>query len=146
MTGQLPNNRRWIRFNLDGQSYGVDIRRVREVLSAAEIEPVPGAPSAILGVINLRGQIVTVLDLRAWLGREPMQRIARVMVLEHQGAMLGLAVDAVSDVLRLTPDAIKPAPRSDDSQQQTFIEGLTTREDGLLTLVNFDALLGPVAN
>ena len=141
MSNNPPAFRRWICFSLAGQAYGVDIGRVREVLAEVQIEPVPGAPTAVLGVINLRGQIVTVLDLRAWLGREPMTKVARVMVLEHAGAMLGLAVDAVSDVLRLTPDAIKPVPRSGDSLRPDFIEGLTAREDGLLTLVNFDALL-----
>lgn len=141
MSHNPPEFRRWISFSLAGQSYGVDIRRVREVLAEVQIEPVPGAPSAVLGVINLRGQIVTVLDLRAWLGREPTQKIVRVMVLEHTGAMLGLAVDAVSDVLRLTLEDIKPAPRSGEGQRADFIEGLVSREDGLLTLVNFDALL-----
>jgi len=141
MTRNPPAFRRWISFSLADQSYGVDIGRVREVLADVQIEPVPGAPAAVLGVINLRGQIVTVLDLRAWLGCEPMTRVARVMVLEHAGAMLGMAVDAVSDVLRLTAEDIKPVPRSGEGQQPDFIEGLIAREDGLLTLVNFDALL-----
>ncbi|MES2884230.1 MAG: chemotaxis protein CheW [Pseudomonadota bacterium] len=141
MSHNPPAFQRWISFSLAGQSYGVDIGRVREVLAEVQIEPVPGAPQAVLGVINLRGQIVTVLDLRAWLGRERSSRVVRVMVLEHAGAMLGLAVDAVSDVLRLTSDDIKPVPRSREGQQPDFIQGLVTREDGLLTLVSFDALL-----
>ncbi len=141
MSHNPPTFRRWISFSLAGQSYGVDIGRVREVLAETQIEPVPGAPAAVLGVINLRGQIVTVLDLRAWLGREPSSKVARVMVLEHAGAMLGLAVDAVSDVLRLSADDIKPVPRSGEGSQAGFIEGLVAREDGLLTLVSFDVLL-----
>lgn len=142
MSATPQDMRRWISFSLDGQSYGVDIARVREVLSEVQIEPVPGAPEAVLGVINLRGQIVTVLDLRAWLGRNATLSIARVMVLEHAGAILGLAVDAVTDVLRLVSEDIKPVPRTGDEQKTQLIEGLVSRDDGLLTLVNFDALIG----
>ena len=141
MSQNPPAFRRWISFSLAGQSYGVDIGRVREVLAEVQIEPVPGAPPAVLGVINLRGQIVTVLDLRAWLGRAPTSKVLRVMVLERAGAMLGLAVDAVSDVLRLVPEDIKPVPRSGEGERTDFIEGLVARDDGLLTLVSFDALL-----
>lgn len=153
MTGLPPNTtaavaasaQRWIRFSLSGQDYAVDIRSVREVLSQADIEPIPGAPAVVLGVINLRGQIVTVLDFGRWLGREPNATPRPLLVMDHQGIVLALAIDVIHDVTRLDPDEIKPVPRTGSGDKPVPLAGLVVREAGLLTLLNADVLLPQLA-
>ncbi|HAI59400.1 MAG TPA: hypothetical protein DCM32_05930 [Xanthomonadaceae bacterium] len=132
---------RWIRFTLAQQDYAVDIRCVREVLSHAAIEPVPGAPPTVLGVINLRGQIVTVLDFPAWLGRNPRTGDGPVLVMDHRGVVLALAIDAIHDVTRLDPDDIKPVPRTGTATRPECLQGLVVRDGGLLSLFNADVLI-----
>lgn len=153
MTGLPPNAtaavaasaQRWIRFSLSGQDYAVDIRSVREVLSQADIEPIPGAPAVVLGVINLRGQIVTVLDFGRWLGRAPNAAPRPLLVMDHLGIVLALAIDVIHDVTRLDPDEIKPVPRTGNNERPVPLAGLVVREAGLLTLLNADVLLPQLA-
>jgi purine-binding chemotaxis protein CheW len=132
---------RWIRFRLAGQHYAVAIEHVREVLAAPLIEPVPGAPPGVLGVINLRGQIVTVLDLPRWLGQPAASAGLHLLVLERDDTWLALAVEAVLDVQRIEPAAIKPAPRTADSMQASLVAGLFSGSDGVLTLLQLERLL-----
>lgn len=150
MTGLPPTTaaasaQRWIRFTIHDQDYGVDIRSVREVLSQAEIEPVPGAPTHVLGVINLRGQIVTVLDFGGWLGRGGSHVARPLLVMDHRNIVLALAIDTVHDVTRLDPAEIKPVPRTGTSTQPDALQGLVVREGGLLTLLNADVLVAQLA-
>jgi len=148
MTGMPPANaiaQRWIRFTIQSQDYAVDIRSVREVLSQAVIEPVPGAPSRVLGVINLRGQIVTVLDFALWLGRGPCQAMGPLLVMDHRNTVLALAIDAVHEVTRLDPAEIKPVPRTGAGERPGTLQGLVVRDDGLLTLLDADVLITQLA-
>lgn len=145
MTGLPPTSaagaQRWIRFSIQGQDYAVDIRSVREVLSDAEIEPVPGAPSIVLGVINLRGQIVTVIDFGGWLGRGANREPRPILVMDHHNVVLALAIDTVHDVTRLDPNEIKPVPRTGPGDRPAALQGLVARESGLLSLLNADVLI-----
>lgn len=103
---------RWVGFDLAGQAYALPILRVREVLPAPVVEPVPGAPAEILGLINLRGRILTVIDLRQRLGLAPArgERYA-VMVIDGGGEWLGLRVDAVCELRSVVAQAVQEAPR-----------------------------------
>ncbi len=150
MSGLPPDTsaaraQRWIRFSIHGQDYAVDIRSVREVLSHADIEPVPGAPGRVLGVINLRGQIVTVVDFGGWLGRVPSRAARPILVMDHQGVVLALAIDTVHDVTRLDPDEIKPVPRTGLGTRPGVMHGLVVRESGLLSLLDADVLVAQLA-
>ncbi len=149
MTGLPPaitsTAQRWIRFTIQQQDYAVDIRSVREVLSRAVIEPVPGAPAIVLGVINLRGQIVTVIDFARWLGRDASTGLGPVLVMDHRNIVLALAIDAVHDVTRLDPADIKPVPRTGTGGRSGTLQGLVVRDAGLLTLLDADVLIAQLA-
>lgn len=149
MTGLPPSTaasaQRWIRFSIHGQDYAVDIRSVREVLSQAAIEPVPGAPAMVLGVINLRGQIVTVVDFGQWLGRSASATPRPVLVMDHHNVVLALAIDTVHDVTRLDPDEIKPVPRTGTATHPGVMQGLVVRDSGLLSLLNADVLMAQLS-
>jgi purine-binding chemotaxis protein CheW len=136
---------RWVCFRVGGQDYGLPIERVQEVLRDAAIEPVPGTTALVLGVINLRGQIVTVLDLRERLalpvGADVDPAATRIIVLDIAGERFGFRVDAVADVLKLADAAIKPAPGVGASSSEVRVAGLYNRERRLLTLLDADSLL-----
>lgn len=134
--------RRWIGFELAGQQYGVPILSVQEVLATAEIEPVPGAVSEVLGVINLRGHIVTVIDLRLRLGLPAARGVSGPLVV-FDGATETLAarVDRVTDVRQIADMAIKPAPRTGDTRCAA-LAGLVNDHGVMLTLLDVPGLLG----
>ncbi len=93
----------WVTFQLESETYGVNVMQVQEVLRVTEIAPVPGAPSYVLGIINLRGNVVTVLDTRARFGL-PQQDIndsSRILIIESTGQVVGILVDKISEVVYL---------------------------------------------
>jgi purine-binding chemotaxis protein CheW len=133
--------RRWIGFELAGQLYGVPILAVQEVLASAEIEPVPGTPGEVLGVINLRGQIVTVVDLRLRLGLPAAVGAGGpLVVFDAPGETLAARVDRVTHVRRIPDPAIKPAPRAGSAPCAAVI-GVVTRDAELMTLLDVPALV-----
>lgn len=133
--------RRWIGFELAGQLYGVPILAVQEVLASAEIEPIPGAPREVLGVINLRGQIVTVVDLRLRLGLPAAHgATGPLVVFDAPGETLAARVDRVTHVRRIPDPAIKPAPRA-GSVPCAAVIGVVTRDAELMTLLDVPALM-----
>ncbi|MGH8504761.1 MAG: chemotaxis protein CheW [Stenotrophobium sp.] len=132
---------RWVSFDLAGQPYGIAILNVMEVLAAATIEPVPGAPPAVLGVINLRGSIVTVVDLRQKLGLPVVADSACIIIVTHGGQPVGLRVDHVAEVLNLAAQSIKPPPATHVAASQSAVTGIVSRQGRLLTLIDPAALL-----
>jgi purine-binding chemotaxis protein CheW len=137
--------RRCVSFELDGQRYALDILHVREVVAAALIEPVPGSPPEVLGVINLRGRIVTVLDLRRQLGLPPSEDRAPacVVVCEERGEPLALRVDRIAELCSIPQNAIRPAPPALGRCAGAVVAGVVSRDGGLLTLLDTGALLAP---
>jgi purine-binding chemotaxis protein CheW len=134
---------RWVCFVLEGQLYGLPIHDVQEVLCQFDIEPVPGAAADVLGVINLRGTVVTVLDLRRRLGvtvtaPDPETRI---VVIEHDGERFGLLVDRVADVRKVVDGAVKTAPDVGAGADQARVHGVYTRDGDLLTLLDTASLI-----
>lgn len=135
---------RWVCFDLAGQNYGLPILEVQEVLTLAEIEPVPGTPSEVLGVINLRGAIVSVIDLRRLLQlpERPTDAQTRIIVLQNGDEPLGLRVDRVTQVRALPDSMIRPAPAIAAEPQQKPVRGLYSRGGDVLSLVDTASLLG----
>lgn len=134
---------RWVCFGLGAQDYGLPITQVHEVLRPAPIEPVPGAPDVVPGVMNLRGQVVTVIDLRRYL-RLPApapSAEARIVVVVHDGETIGLLVDRIGQVSKIAADAIKPLPDLHRDGDPFRFVGVVAGEHGLLTLLDVDALL-----
>jgi purine-binding chemotaxis protein CheW len=136
-----PSERRvhLVSTELSGELYGIEIQLVQEVLRVGSVTRVPGAPSPFVGITSLRGKILPVLDLRVRLGLEPSTPgpRRRIVVVELQGRLLGLLVDAVHQVLRLPASRIEPPPEGSD-----LIGGVAQLDEGrLLLLLELSRLL-----
>jgi len=133
----------WVTFRLEGEAYGINVMQVQEVLRVSEITPVPGAPSYILGIINLRGNVVTVLDTRMRFGL-PMYETddaSRVVIVESKGNVLGILVDSVAEVVYLRTSEIDSAPNVGNDESSKYIQGVYSNEGNLLILVDVNKLL-----
>ena len=130
-------------FNLDEERFGVEISQVKEIILPTQITSIPSAPSFIEGVLNLRGQIVTIGSLRKRLGKEAKKNdeSTRVIVIELEDTIVGITVDSVSEVKYLSTKDIEEIPRlvalKDDSR---FLKGVGKLENGLLTLMDLKEL------
>jgi purine-binding chemotaxis protein CheW len=133
----------WVTFRLDAEKYGIDVMRVREVLRNTEIAPVPGAPGFVLGIINLRGNVVTVIDTRKRFGLVPkaIDESSRIVILEAGDEVVGMMVDSVAEVVDLRASSIETAPNVGNDESAKFIQGVSNLGDGLLILVDLNKLL-----
>jgi purine-binding chemotaxis protein CheW len=136
-----------ISVDVRGQSWGIPISAVREVLSAQSITPVPLAPPAVVGVLNLRGRIVTLLDLRVPLGLEPTAEPARAMqvVVEHEGELYSLIIDAVGESLSLDGGELEAPPKTMDCRWRDLTQGIVKNGDQLLLILSLDRLVQAVS-
>jgi purine-binding chemotaxis protein CheW len=130
-------------FFLAGEEYGVDVRQVQEIRRVTEITSVPRAPEFIRGVINLRGRILPVLDLRRRLalGEVATDRAARIVVVRIKERLLGLLVDGASQVLKVKVSQIEPPPEEVLQQGGDYIRGVAKLDDRLIILVDLERLL-----
>lgn len=126
-----------------GEEFAVDILSVQEIIRMVEITRVPKAPAFVEGVINLRGRIIPVLDLRRRLGISEADRTAqsRIVVVTVRGRAVGLVVDSVSEVLRVPRSAIEPTPSLGTTAGAEFIQGVGRLGERLLTLLDLKRLL-----
>ncbi len=133
----------WVTFHLDGETYGVNVMQVREVLRHTEIAPVPGAPAYVLGIINLRGNVVTVIDTRHRFGLQPgeMTDNTRIVVIDAEKHVIGILVDSVAEVVYLKSSEIETAPNVGNEESAKFIHGVCHKNDELLILIELDKLL-----
>ena len=132
-----------VTFTLDGVEFGMDIDRVQEITHQVEITPVPGSPRFVLGVINLRGLIVPVLDSRRRFNLEPQAATVRtrIIVLRLGAGPTGLLVDAVSEVVRLEDRAIRETPPLVAGIRSEYLAGMVTVGQRLITLIHLENLL-----
>jgi purine-binding chemotaxis protein CheW len=130
-------------FYLDREEYGVDVRQVQEIRRVTEITSVPRAPQFIRGVINLRGRILPVLDLRTRLGLGEVapSRAARIVVVRVKDRLLGLLVDGASQVLKIPVSQVEPAPEEVVQKGGDYIRGVAKLDDRLIILVDLERLL-----
>jgi len=133
----------WVTFKLKNEVYGINVMQVQEILRYSEIAPVPGAPLYVLGIINLRGSVVTVIDTRSRFGLEPCDITdnTRVIVIELESQVIGILVDSASEVVYLKTSEIDEAPNVGNEESAKFIQGVSNREGELLILVDLDKLL-----
>ena len=133
----------FLTFRLGAEEYGIDILRVQEIRSYEEPTRIANAPHFIKGVVNLRGVIVPVVDLRIKLGCEKVEYngFTVVIVLNVHGRVVGAVVDSVSDVLELSQDLIKPAPEMNLSVDVGFITGIASVGERMLILMDIEALM-----
>lgn len=130
-------------FTLGDEQYGIDILKVREIRGYENVTTIANTPDFIKGVINLRGVIVPVIDLRIKFALEMAEYGDQtVMIIVDIGdRIVGMVVDSVSDVMTLTADQIKPAPTMGMSLSSDYIAGLGSIEDRMIVLMDVDALL-----
>jgi purine-binding chemotaxis protein CheW len=133
----------WVTFKLDSETYGINVMQVQEVLRYTEIAPVPGAPLYVLGIINLRGNVVTVIDTRSRFGLEPSEVTdnTRVVIIESEKQVIGILVDSVAEVVYLRASEIDIAPNVGNDESAKFIQGVSNRDGELLILVDLNKLL-----
>jgi purine-binding chemotaxis protein CheW len=133
----------WVTFRLAGETYGVNVMQVQEVLRYSEIAPVPGAPAYVLGIINLRGNVVTVIDTRHRFGLEPgeVTENTRIVIIEADSHVIGILVDSVAEVVYLRQSEIETAPNVGNDESAKFIQGVCHKNDELLILIELDKLL-----
>jgi len=141
--GAQPSSAEFLTFRLGAEEYGIDILRVQEIRSYEEPTRIANAPSFIKGVVNLRGVIVPVVDLRIKLGCDKVEYngFTVVIVLNVRGRVVGAVVDSVSDVLELSGEHIKPAPEMNTSVDTTFITGIGSVGERMLILMDIEALM-----
>lgn len=133
----------WVTFKLDNETYGINVMQVQEVLRYTEIAPVPGAPDYVLGIINLRGNVVTVIDTRARFGLPPTDITdnTRIVIIESDEQVVGILVDSVAEVVYLRSSEIDSAPNVGTEESAKFIQGVSNRDGELLILVDLNKLL-----
>lgn len=133
----------YVTFSLADETYAIDVLQVQEVLKLTEIAPVPGVPDYILGIINLRGSVVTVIDARRRMllpDRAP-DEASRIVIIDVDNQNVGILVDSVAEVVQIPPDAVDPAPAVGNDQTNRFILGVSSTEEGLTIVIDLNKLL-----
>jgi purine-binding chemotaxis protein CheW len=133
----------WVTFQLEEETYGINVMQVREVLRYTEIAPVPGAPDYVLGIINLRGNVVTVIDTRSRFGlmEGEVTDNTRIIVIESERQVIGILVDSVAEVVYLRSSEIDTTPSVGTDESAKSIQGVSNRDGKLLILVDLNKLL-----
>jgi len=130
-------------FELDRESYGVDIAAVNTIIRMQQITHVPRAPEFVEGVINLRGSIVPVIDLRKRFGLGAFEetKASRIVVVETAAGLVGMVVDAVTETLSLAGDAIEPPSSLVTTADSRYLRGVAKLDDRLIILLDLERIL-----
>lgn len=130
-------------FHIDDQYFGIEVLRVQEVVRHLEMTPVPMAPDVVKGLINLRGQIVTAVDMRLRLGLKPRENGAAPMnmVVRSEDGAVSLLVDEIGDVLQVGAESYEPAPDSISRAMRGMVRGVHKLDGRLLLVLNTDQVL-----
>jgi purine-binding chemotaxis protein CheW len=139
----LDGGKEFLAFKLGAEEYGIDILKVQEIRGYEAVTRIASAPDYIKGVINLRGIIIPVVDMRIkfGLGTPTYDQFTVVIILNISGRVVGMVVDSVSDVTTLSPDQIRPAPDMGASFDTQYMVGLGTIDDRMLILIDIDRLM-----
>lgn len=132
-----------VAFILQGEEFAVDIQKVREVLKVTQITPLPQSLDFIEGVINLRGEVIPVVDLRKRFRIRDAEKTdhARIIIVEIEESLVGLIVDSVTEVLHLTSAAVEPPPRRLVGTRTDFISGVGKLGERLIIILDLDKIL-----
>jgi len=133
----------YLAFTLGQEEYGVSIQKVQELRGYDAVTQIANAPEFIKGVVNLRGIIVPIIDMRIKfnLGTPTYDQFTVVVILNINSRVVGMVVDSVSDVITLTPEQIKPAPEIGGAVDTNYLVGLGTIDERMLILVDIDRLM-----
>jgi purine-binding chemotaxis protein CheW len=133
----------FLAFTLGQEEYGIDIQKVQELRGYDTVTRIANAPEHIKGVVNLRGIIVPIIDMRIKfnLGTPSYDQFTVVIILNMASRVMGMVVDSVSDVITLSPEQVKPAPEMGAVLDTDYLIGLGTLDDRMLILVDIDKLM-----
>ena len=136
-------HRQCVTFQLDDESFGINVMLIQEFLRVTYIAPVPGAPDYVIGIINLRGNVVTVIDTRMRFGLPPrdFDDATRIVIIETENQTVGIVVDSVAEVVDIYSNEIETAPNVGNDETARYIEGVVSRGEELLILVDLNKLL-----
>jgi len=139
----LQEQMQCVTFTLEDETYGINVMQVQEVLREIEVAPVPGAPHYVMGIINLRGNVVSVIDARMRFGLPAKEStdLTRIIVIEVQQHIIGILVDSVAEVVDIKRAEIETAPNVGTDDTSKYIDGVVSRGDKLLILVDLNKLL-----
>jgi purine-binding chemotaxis protein CheW len=142
-TTVVADGGQYLTLRLGEEEYAIDILRVQEIRSYEEPTKMVNSPAFIKGVVNLRGVIVPIVDLRMKLNISKVEynEFTVVIILNLRGTVIGAVVDAVADVVTLSSDIIKPAPQFESGIEARFIVGLANLGERMLIVMNMDALM-----
>lgn len=140
--GEVSGNE-FLAFTLGQEEYGIDILKVQEIRGYEPVTRIANAPDFIKGVVNLRGIIVPIVDMRIKfnLGEPTYDQFTVVIILSIAGRVMGMVVDSVSDVTTLSPAQVKPAPEMGSTFDTDYLIGLGTLDERMLILVDIDKLM-----
>jgi purine-binding chemotaxis protein CheW len=143
LQGNGSSGGEFLTFRLGPEEYGIDILKVQEIRSYENPTRIANAPHFVKGVVNLRGVIVPIVDLRMKLGCESTgyDGFTVVIVLNVRGRVVGAVVDSVSDVIELSKDSVRPAPEMNSAVDMTFITGIASVQERMLILMDIEALM-----
>lgn len=141
--GYTSDGNQFLTFTLDEEEYGIDILKVQEIKGYTKVTPLPNTPPYVKGVMNLRGIVVPVVDLRSkfCMGAAPDDGSAVVIVVMVKEKVVGLLVDAVSDVLSIPHESIQPAPELTRGLKTNFISGIGQCGERLVTLLEIEQVI-----
>ena len=141
----MSENQQFVVFSVNEQVYGVDILKIKEVVSYQKITPLPNMKGFIKGIINLRGIILPVFDLREKfrLPETAYTSFHSIIVMEISGRVMGVIVDEISDVVELFPEEVQAASSLPPGVQAEYIKGIGKKERELIVLLDVDGLLSP---
>jgi len=145
--GAAAANAQFVGFRLADEEYALEIARVREIILPGAITREPQSPPHVRGLTNLRGEVIPVVDLRLRLGMPAAEPTldSRIIVVNLGNKTIGLAVDAVNEVLRIAPESIIPPPQAIVGTEREYIAGLIRLEDRLVVLLDSERLLSEQA-
>jgi len=153
LDSERERSQSFVVFELGGEGYALEVMRVQEVLDMQSLTEVPGGPKFLLGVINLRGHVVPVYDLRMPFGLSKERRTNRapcVLIVESSSStdlqITGLLVDRVSDVLEFQPEELQPAPQFGLQKATPFVRGLIRHQDAFLLVLDVDRIFSTLGS
>jgi purine-binding chemotaxis protein CheW len=142
----ITDTKQYLTFQLGEDVFAVDVFHVREILEFTTVTKVPRTPDYMRGVINLRGGVVPVLDMRLKFGLSQTEKTVDTCIIvvevffEDESTVIGALVDSVQEVLELEPDQIEPAPRIGTQLKTEFIKGMGKRDDRFIILLDIDKI------
>jgi purine-binding chemotaxis protein CheW len=136
------NQQKYLTFTIEDEVYGIEILKVKEIIAMIKITQVPLVPNFVKGVINLRGQVIPVIDIRLKLGLEELEYTMHttIIIVEIDDLSIGFIVDRTSDVVSITPDVLAPPPRFGTKIDISFLKSMAKLKDKIVMIVNLEKI------